>query len=145
MNANTSPLYLDTPMPQPRLRESEWIWLARILLFTVFLATGGMRLTMEAAQLASLGDWTQGFLPVRWVGAAQILAAATLLLPKSRLGGTATLAGSFLLLTYLLGSLLTHLTTGGNGWAIDVLRIAGLAVVLRDLWRGIFLGRTGLV
>jgi len=145
MNTDTPPLYLDTPMPSPRLRESEWIWLARILLFMVFLATGGMRLTMDVAQLATLGDWTRNLLPVRWVGAAQILAAATLLLPKTRLGGAATLAGSFLLLSYLLGSLLTHLTTGGNGWSIDVLRIAGLAVVLRDLWRGIFLGRAGLV
>ncbi|MEN9353067.1 MAG: hypothetical protein RL318_392 [Fibrobacterota bacterium] len=122
-------------MIKPTFRTSEWIGLTRVLLCLVFLATGGMRLTMDPAELARMGDWTQGIVPAHLLGGAQILSGLSLLLPRHRTWGILTMTGSFLLLTYLLGSLLTHLTTGGHDWAIDALRIAGIGIVLRDLWR----------
>jgi hypothetical protein len=142
MSSNTSTLILDGPMAKPDFRNSEWVWLARILLCLVFVSTGAMRLTLGSTELVQMGDWTQGIVPSYLLGGAQILAALALLLPRSPRWGALTLLGSFLLLTYLLGSFLTHLTTGGHDWSIDALRIAGLGIILRDLWRTVYFGRT---
>lgn len=134
------PLPLETPMPLPRFQSREWIWLPRILLALVFLANGGMRLTLPPQELALLGDWTLGLLPPAATGLVQILASLTLLLPRRQPWGSMTMAGAFLLVTYLLGSLLTHLTAAtSHGWAIDVLRLFGLSIVFQDLWRSHFL------
>lgn len=141
MSSNTSTLTLDVPMPNTTFRNSEWVWLAKILLCIVFVSTGATRLTLDPTELARMGDWTQGILPSQLLGGAQILAALSLVLPRTPRWGALTLLGSFLLLTYLLGAFLTHLTTGGHLWAIDALRIAGLGLVLRDLWRTAYFGQ----
>lgn len=136
--AHTLPL--DTAMPLPSFKSREWIWLPRILLALVFLANGGMRLTLPHRELVLLGDWTLGLLPSNLTGMAQILAGLTLLLPRRQPWGTMTMTGSFLLVTYLLGSLLAHLTTAsGHGWIVDTVRLVGLSIVLQDLWRSHFL------
>jgi hypothetical protein len=120
--------------------DSEWIWLVRVLLLVVFGTTAAMRLTLAPAELARLGDWTLGLLPSAAVGTLQMGAALTLLLPRRRPWLEATLGGLFLLSVYLLGSLLAHLTAGGHGWTVDVLRLSGIGLVVRDQWRILMLG-----
>ena len=128
--------------PQPQAmnttglpRSNEWIWVARTILALIYMSTGAMRMTLDASQLQRMGDWTTGYIAPHPLGMALMLAAASLLLPRTARFNSMTMAGGFALFVFSTTSFLFHCLEIGSGWPFDISRILLLIVVLRDTWK----------
>jgi hypothetical protein len=116
-------------------RSNEWIWVARTILALIYMSTGAMRMTIDASQLQRMGDWTTGYVAPHPLGMALMLAAASLLLPRTARFNSMTMAGGFALFVFSTTSFLFHCLEIGSGWPFDISRILLLIVVLRDTWK----------
>jgi len=81
-------------------------WALTILLALAFLGAGGMKLSGAEEMAANFATWGLPAWSMYAIGALEVLAAITLLIPRI------APVGAFLLMSTMIGAALTHILTG---------------------------------
>ena len=93
------------------------LWIVQVLLAALFLFTGGMKLTMSAADLTKGSTFSASFL--RFIGVAEILGALGLIIPGvTRIKPWLTPLAAAGLLIIVIGATVTTVATMGVKVAI---------------------------
>jgi putative oxidoreductase len=116
--------------PTPRRTLNAALWLAQGLLGLAFLATGFLKLSSSATQLATTLPWTADvpLLLVRFIGLAELLGALGLLLPAlTRIRPALTPLAALGLLSVMVLAFVFHLTRGEAAMGVPSLVLGALA------------------